>query len=149
MWKLISEVSRDRSVLLTTHSMEEAEALCTRAGIMSQGELLCLGTVQHLKTRYLDGYTIDCLATPDASEDDIERLTEEIVENSLPGSSVTERHGRFLRLDVPSLSSIGIGSMFAQLQNLKRDFCLESYSISQCTLEQVFIKLVEDGAKDQ
>jgi ATP-binding cassette, subfamily A (ABC1), member 3 len=49
MWNLISEVSKDRSVIVTTHSMEEAEALCTRAVIMAQGRFLCLGSVQHLK----------------------------------------------------------------------------------------------------
>lgn len=53
MWNLISEVSRDRSVILTTHSMQEAEALCTRAGIMANGKLLCLGSVQNLKVSIL------------------------------------------------------------------------------------------------
>ena len=55
MWELISEVSKNRSTIITTHSMEEAEALCTKAGIMARGQLLCLGSVQHLKvcTQYL------------------------------------------------------------------------------------------------
>ena len=40
------------TVILTSHSMEECEALCTRIGIMTQGRLRCLGTVQHLKNRF-------------------------------------------------------------------------------------------------
>ena len=40
------------TVVLTSHSMEECEALCTRIGIMTAGRLACLGTVQHLKNRF-------------------------------------------------------------------------------------------------
>ena len=40
-----------RAVVLTTHLMEEAEALCDRVGIMVKGRLRVLGTAQHLKTK--------------------------------------------------------------------------------------------------
>jgi ATP-binding cassette subfamily A (ABC1) protein 1 len=43
-------------VVLTTHSMEECEALCSRMGIMVGGRLRCLGSAQHLKTRFGMGY---------------------------------------------------------------------------------------------
>lgn len=43
------------TVVLTSHSMEECEALCTRVGIMAAGALRCLGTVQHLKNRFGSG----------------------------------------------------------------------------------------------
>ena len=46
IWSLINQVSKGKTVIATTHSMEEAEALCTRAGIMARGQLLCLGSVQ-------------------------------------------------------------------------------------------------------
>jgi ATP-binding cassette subfamily A (ABC1) protein 3 len=65
MWNLFSEVSRERSVILSTHSMQEAEALCSRAGILSSGQLLALGSVQHLKSKYLDGFPIDILCHAD------------------------------------------------------------------------------------
>ena len=42
-----------QSVVLTSHSMEECEALCTRMGIMVNGRFQCLGSAQHLKSRYL------------------------------------------------------------------------------------------------
>ncbi|MEW5308043.1 MAG: hypothetical protein WDW38_000031 [Sanguina aurantia] len=40
-----------RTVILTSHSMEECEALCGRIGIMVAGRMTCLGSVQHLKSR--------------------------------------------------------------------------------------------------
>jgi hypothetical protein len=47
------------SVLLTSHSMEEVDVLCDRLAIMVGGRLTCLGTPQHLKTRFGDGYTLE------------------------------------------------------------------------------------------
>ena len=45
-------------MILTTHSMAECEALCSRLGIMVNGSLQCLGTPQQLKTRYGQGYRL-------------------------------------------------------------------------------------------
>eukprot|EP00483_Globobulimina_turgida_P003838 UN03846 len=62
MWDFIHNVTRNdmmmqkRCVLLTSHSMEEAENLCDRIGIMDKGNLQCLGSAQHLKTKYGNGY---------------------------------------------------------------------------------------------
>ena len=47
--------------VLTTHSMEECEALCSRVGIMVGGRLRCLGTPQHLKSRFGNGYILSPL----------------------------------------------------------------------------------------
>jgi ATP-binding cassette subfamily A (ABC1) protein 3 len=46
-------------VILTTHSMEECEALCPRIGIMANGHLRCLGSAQHLKNRFGQGFQIE------------------------------------------------------------------------------------------
>jgi len=62
MWNVISKISRERklsSVILTTHSMEEAEALATKMGIMVNGNLQCLGTTQHIKNKFGGGYEIE------------------------------------------------------------------------------------------
>lgn len=44
--------------MLTSHSMDECEALCTRLAIMVNGEFKCLGSVQHLKNKFSKGYTL-------------------------------------------------------------------------------------------
>lgn len=52
LWNcILSIVKEGRSVVLTSHSMEECEALCTRMAIMVNGRFRCLGSVQHLKNR--------------------------------------------------------------------------------------------------
>jgi ATP-binding cassette, subfamily A (ABC1), member 3 len=68
MWRAIARVATERkqcSIILTTHSMEEVEALCERIGIMVGGRLRCLGTAQHLKNTHGQGFMSDMrLATP-------------------------------------------------------------------------------------
>jgi len=43
IWDIINRAKQGRTIILTTHSMEEAEVLCQRIGIMSKGLLRCLG----------------------------------------------------------------------------------------------------------
>jgi len=62
MWDVIGNIStrnKSSSVILTTHSMEEAENLCRRIGIMVNGQFKCLGTSQVIKDKYGFGYEID------------------------------------------------------------------------------------------
>ena len=61
MWDVIADIStrrREASIILTTHSMEECEALATRVGIMVGGRLRCLGTIQHIKNTHAQGYQL-------------------------------------------------------------------------------------------
>ena len=55
LWGVLQRARRDCCVILTTHSMEEADALCGRIGIMAYGSLRCLGTSLHLKHKFGDG----------------------------------------------------------------------------------------------
>lgn len=62
MWTIVSKISTQRkksSVIITTHSMEEAEALCTKMGIMVAGKFKCFGSSQHIKTKYGTGYELE------------------------------------------------------------------------------------------
>ena len=56
MWDIISDIVTKREkccLILTTHSMEEAEALCARIAIMVKGQIRALGTKQHLKVKLM------------------------------------------------------------------------------------------------
>jgi ABC-type multidrug transport system ATPase subunit len=143
MWDLIEEAARSRSVILTTHSMQEAEALCTRVAIMVKGRYVCLGSVQHLKTKYLDGYSVDMFCDVSATNEIVEQLVGAVLD-ALPGTTLSERHGRFMRFEVQNVSNLGLGTCFRRLQELKNNpnLHVENYSVSQSSLEQVFVKLV-------
>ncbi|GAB9475521.1 Atp-binding protein [Globisporangium polare] len=80
MWDVIASVcaQKDSSVVLTTHSMEECEALCTRVGIMVSGELKCLGSVEHLKQKFGHGFTVE-IKLREAPASVVEKVKQEIV----------------------------------------------------------------------
>lgn len=62
MWDVVGEISKkgESAIVLTTHSMQEAEALSTKMGIMVQGGVFrCIGTSQHIKNKYGKGFVID------------------------------------------------------------------------------------------
>lgn len=151
VWDLITEVAETRLVILTTHSMEEAEALCTRLTVMVDGKMKCIGSVQHLKSKYLGGYTIDLQLENGASAEILETVKRKILENALPSAVLAEEHGLFMRFVVPSLGkqgvSLNLGSIFSSLEAMKKDvsMLIQEYSVVQSTLEQVFINLTKKG----
>lgn len=84
MWKVISRMSTQDgrcSIILTTHSMEEAEALCTRIGVMVNGRLQCLGSAQHLKLRFGDGFEVN-IKTELPSDELVIALTRTLISKS-------------------------------------------------------------------
>ncbi|KAM3955750.1 cholesterol transporter ABCA5-like, partial [Aphomia sociella] len=56
---ILASFQGKKGAILTTHSMEEADALCSRVGIMVKGSLRCIGSTQHLKNLYGAGYTLE------------------------------------------------------------------------------------------
>ena len=67
MWSVIHKMStkgKKSSVIMTTHSMDEAETLCKRMGIMVNGEFVCLGKANEIKEKYGYGYEIDVRIKP-------------------------------------------------------------------------------------
>mmetsp|Transcript_22569 Transcript_22569/g.21741 ORF Transcript_22569/g.21741 Transcript_22569/m.21741 type:complete len:135 (-) Transcript_22569:432-836(-) len=62
MWKVVSKLTSQKkksSVMLTTHSMEEAEALCTKMAIMLGGKFKCFGSSMSIKEKYGTGYELE------------------------------------------------------------------------------------------
>ena len=53
---MIKRMKSGRVVLLTTHAMEEADALADRIAVMREGEISCIGSSLFLKNNYSDGY---------------------------------------------------------------------------------------------
>ena len=67
MWSVIHKIStkgKKASVIMTTHSMDEAETLCKRMAIMVNGEFVCMGKAGEIKERYGYGYEIEVRIKP-------------------------------------------------------------------------------------
>uniref|UniRef100_A0A8B9RBJ9 P-type phospholipid transporter n=1 Tax=Astyanax mexicanus TaxID=7994 RepID=A0A8B9RBJ9_ASTMX len=145
LWNCIHSVIKEgRSVVLTSHSMEECEALCTRMAIMVNGRFRCLGSVQHLKNRFGDGYTIILrVAGPDPDLQPVMKF----IESELPGSTLKEKHRNMLQYQLPSSVS-SLAHIFSILAKHKDFLRIEDYSVSQTTLDQVFVNFAKDQSDD-
>ncbi|XP_012287761.1 ATP-binding cassette sub-family A member 5 isoform X2 [Orussus abietinus] len=142
---ILASFQGGRGAILTTHSMEEADALCSRVGIMVKGELRCIGSTQHLKNLYGAGYTLemkllggDCTPTT-PSGDRISGL-KEFVASMFPDATLEESFADRLVFAVPQHSVHSLAECFTQLEKAKLELDIEEYSFSQTTLEQVFLK---------
>jgi ATP-binding cassette subfamily A (ABC1) protein 3 len=81
MWRVVSQIASDKTsaVILTTHSMEEAEALSTKMGIMVKGGVFkCFGTPQHIKDKFGTGFVIEIKAQTPIQEE-IDEVRESIL----------------------------------------------------------------------
>lgn len=58
VWTLIERLKKNKSIILTTHSMMEADILSDRIAILVKGKMKCIGTSIYLKENYGSGYRI-------------------------------------------------------------------------------------------
>ncbi|XP_041120241.1 phospholipid-transporting ATPase ABCA1-like [Polyodon spathula] len=145
LWNCILGIIKEgRSVVLTSHSMEECEALCTRMAIMVNGRFRCLGSVQHLKNRFGDGYTI--ILRVAGPHPDLKPVME-FIECELPGSVLKEKHRNILQYQLPSSLS-SLARLFSILSKNKSQLRIEDYSVSQTTLDQVFVNFAKDQSDE-
>ncbi len=58
IWDLILKYKPGRTIVLSTHHLDEADLLSDRLAIISSGELQCVGTTMYLKRKYGEGYNL-------------------------------------------------------------------------------------------
>uniref|UniRef100_A0A2I3H6H5 ATP binding cassette subfamily A member 4 n=1 Tax=Nomascus leucogenys TaxID=61853 RepID=A0A2I3H6H5_NOMLE len=142
LWNVIVSIIREgRAVVLTSHSMEECEALCTRLAIMVKGAFRCMGTIQHLKSKFGDGYivTMKIKSPKDDLLPDLNPV-EQFFQGNFPGSVQRERHYNMLQFQV---SSSSLARIFQLLLSHKDSLLIEEYSVTQTTLDQVFVNFAK------
>jgi ABC-type multidrug transport system ATPase subunit len=133
--KLIKE---ERSVLLTSHSMAECDALCSRLAIMVNGQFMCLGTTQHLKHRFGGGYTLQIKVSKDSAIN----LVIEFIEAKFLNCILKDKHGNKLEYIIPHKGN-SLGKIFGVMESNKFGYSIADYSVSQTTLDQVFINFAK------
>ncbi|XP_060186206.1 ABC transporter A family member 1 isoform X3 [Lycium barbarum] len=157
-WQLIKRKKKGRIILLTTHSMDEADVLGDRIAIMANGSLKCCGSSIFLKHQYGVGYTLTLVKTaPGAS------VAADIVYRHVPSATCVSEVAAEVSFKLPLASSSSFESMFREIERCMRrsnpkfettdyrevgNFSIESYGISVTTLEEVFLR-VAGGDFDQ
>ncbi|XP_009883205.1 PREDICTED: retinal-specific ATP-binding cassette transporter [Charadrius vociferus] len=148
LWDSIVSVLRDgRAVVLTSHSMEECEALCTRLAIMVKGTFKCLGTIQQLKYKFGDGYIVTLkIKAPKSGLPPDPTPAEQFIRMNFPGSLQREKHYNMLQYQICSSS---LAKIFQLIISNKENLHIEEYSVSQTTLDQVFVNFAKQQMEDE
>ncbi|XP_050975189.1 uncharacterized protein abca12 isoform X1 [Labeo rohita] len=136
LWKIISEqVMGKCAVVLTSHSMEECEALCTRLAIMVKGQFRCLGSLQHIKNRFGKGFTVKMYLA--GASYDIDMISN-FMQQNFPSTCLKDHHSNMVEYHVP-VAPGGVASIFGLLESNKAVLQIKHFSVSQTTLDEVFI----------
>jgi ABC-type multidrug transport system ATPase subunit len=152
LWTVIKK-ARDlgMTIVLTTHSMEESEALSSRLGIMVNGQFKCLGSVQHLKNKYGKGYSLILKCKNQSESMDEVKEVENFVEKNIIGAIQKDKQQEtlFYQITTEGMNNQNariqsIAELFTLLESNKDSLKLETYSLSQTTLEQVFLSFAKE-----
>ncbi|KFB51722.1 AGAP007504-PA-like protein [Anopheles sinensis] len=156
-WNVMCHVRAEgqTALVLTSHSMEECEALCTRLAIMVNGELRCLGSAQHLKNKFSNGYFLtlklkraDTKQLAERNKQAVMRFIQETFTNQTPAGSgegdvvLKEEYQNYLTYHITDTDRRW-SEMFGVLERAREQLQLEDYALGQTSLEQVFLTLTD------
>lgn len=137
IWEIMKELRGDRSIILTTHSMEEADYLCTRIGIMSRGRLKCVGTQERLKSKFGTGYMLTVFSDA-ALVDEANKF----VLSNIPHAEVVESFSGAISFRVPK-DKLVVSQVFRLFSGDQRPSFIHDWGLSMATLEDVFVNIAK------
>ncbi|CAG0905904.1 unnamed protein product [Cyprideis torosa] len=144
IWNAISKTRESgRLILLTSHNMEESEALCTRLVIMVKGRFKCIGSVQHLRNKFGSVFRLEVKVKVDKSvtsqEDpyaENEAKLKAFIAKSFPGAKLKSFRQGLFRYEIPS-HHLPWSKAFNMLESNKSKAGIDYYSLGQPTLEEI------------
>ncbi|WKX96959.1 hypothetical protein Q1695_012983 [Nippostrongylus brasiliensis] len=140
LWEVVyTLVKGGRSVVLTTHSMPESEALCDKLAIMVNGSIKCIGSPLFIKNSYGTGYNIRFHLNHDDSEHK-DAMARKFL-GAFPKAVVLETHATSLQFDIPP--PCNLAKLFTYAESCVGEAVL-SFSVSQNSLDQAFVSFVKE-----
>uniref|UniRef100_A0A4W5MWW6 ATP binding cassette subfamily A member 3 n=1 Tax=Hucho hucho TaxID=62062 RepID=A0A4W5MWW6_9TELE len=144
LWDAVTRTRESgKAIIITSHSMEECEALCTRLAVMVNGQFKCLGSPQHLKSKFGSGYTLLAKVRVDKEVEDSDlQLFKDFIESTFPGSLLTDEHQGMVHYHLTD-KTLTWAQVFGTLEAAKEKYNIDDYAVSQISLEQVFLSFAQ------
>ncbi|TKR81840.1 hypothetical protein L596_015650 [Steinernema carpocapsae] len=156
--EVIHRYKKGRTIILTTHYMDEAEHIGDRIAIMAKGRLCTYGSPEFLKRKFGSGYfvTIELEDTEENSEsmfDERAQAIQDFVAKRTQLWKFITRTGieNRIKMCLPFEGRSSYAQLFEALEEEKENLHIQIYTLHLNTLEQVFLavgELVEDTARD-
>ncbi|CAG8641009.1 16181_t:CDS:2 [Dentiscutata erythropus] len=139
IWNIINDAKKGRTIVLTTHSMEEAEILCNSIGIMAQGTLRCLGPQLRLKEVYGNGFKLSfsCQAK------NVDIATQFIESLLPPTAKKLDSFVTNVSYEFKTENGL-IVKLFREIEAHKSENGIDDWGLNQTTLEEVFLKIISE-----
>lgn len=137
LWDLLQAEKIGRTILLTTHFMDEADVLGDRIAIMCDGELKCHGTSFFLKKKYGSGYRLICVKREGCNANEVTALLNQYIPGIRPEADI----GAELSYQLPDNYSAKFEEMFSDLETQSGDLMLAGYGVGITSMEEVFMKV--------
>ena len=146
LWDLLASLRHGRTMLLTTHYMDEADVLGDRVGIMSLGELQCMGSSQFLKTTFGAGYRLivepaDAEFTSDGRAE-LTTFVKEGIEGAVYDLEDSNESQAVYLLPFEAVSNFG--PFFTLLENKEKELGVRQFGVQITSLEDVFLNVGAD-----
>eukprot|EP00026_Physarum_polycephalum_P000360 Phypoly_transcript_00360.p1 GENE.Phypoly_transcript_00360~~Phypoly_transcript_00360.p1 ORF type:complete len:1639 (+),score=219.92 Phypoly_transcript_00360:165-5081(+) len=140
VWDVIQAYKKHCSIILTTHSMQEAETLCDRVCMLVAGSMKCIGRPIELKSRYSAGYSLTI--SHKGSRAHIQKFVKELI----PDAQLADDLSETLIFSLPKVSvfQIGLGTIFDAFQSSKEKLSITDWGILQSSLADVLLKVVNN-----
>ena len=151
IWQALTLLQRYShcGLVLTTHSMDECEALCSRTSIMVGGMLRCLGSIQHLRSKFGQGFSLVAkLGREDLEKHEktsVDKVTKWMGEN-FKQVTLRDSHRGVLQFHLGD-KNLKWSSAFKIMERGKEDLHLEDYHLSDTTLESIFLSFARKNKK--
>jgi ATP-binding cassette subfamily A (ABC1) protein 3 len=146
-WDALKRAVRHRAVILTTHSMHEAQALCENIGIVANGKLKCCGSSLFLQEKFGVGYKLT-IVHHDASRERL--VTDErtgkilaLVRKYVPKATVVSDNKWEMRMQLKEGKESTFSALFTELEAMKQHRSIKGYAIAATDLEDVFVTVTE------
>ncbi|XP_076237165.1 lipid droplet defective [Calliopsis andreniformis] len=139
--KTIRLITKSQScVILTSHSVADCENLCNRVSILAKAGLRCIGTPQHLKHKFGEGYVAFLRFRQPVSSMDLKR----VLQKYLPEAVVSSRQATAARLLLPRSQDMALSSSFNKVKLMAEELKATDYTLTQSSLDQVLVNFSEE-----
>ncbi|XP_018059833.1 PREDICTED: ATP-binding cassette sub-family A member 3-like, partial [Atta colombica] len=130
-----------RSILITTHSMREAEAMCLRVGILVNGQFTAIGSCEYLKAKFGRNFILNIKIVPGYWFTNLEKI-KKIINETFPIIRFKDSYLGVLKYELESGTSYSY--VFDKLEKLRRRYVwITDFSVTQPSMDEVFLTLAK------